>query len=99
MLKHKYQTKNQVLLDILYEEVLVELMESNQRAEFLKSKDDEETLLIELEINKEIATTLEQINSLVKSFKGAYSTASTTVEIGNNFAAKDDWKLYTSREL
>lgn len=78
----KYQTKTQLLLDILLKDAEEDLRLSEQRIEVLTRDNDNDSLEAEYEFNRIFRLKKENIESLIELEKNSHSSGSCVVKIG-----------------
>jgi hypothetical protein len=96
--KEKYQTKTQLLLEILLDDAKEDLYLSNQRMEYFIKDNDLETLKIERESNLEYKRKIEHIKELIKYEQNSYSSSPCFVDVGyiNRDGSRVDYYDYES---
>lgn len=78
----KFQTKTQVLLDILLADLNEDIRLSEQRIEALKRDNDSESLEVEYEFNMISRIEKKNIESLIDLQQNSYSSSPCVVQIG-----------------
>ena len=81
-MKKRFQTKTELLLDILLEDALEDLELSDQRLAYFIEHDDMETHDLELTTNKEMKDRVEILHGLLEKENYSNSTAEYVVHIG-----------------
>lgn len=79
---NKFQTKTQVLLDILLADLNEDIRLSEQRIEALKRDNDSESLEVEYEFNMISRIEKKNIESLIDLQQNSYSSSPCVVQIG-----------------